>query len=135
MHGTQPDLSFAVIKLSQYSSKPWRVHWDGIKRIFRYLRGTLDRAIHLGPIDPGNNLIGYFDSAHADTPSKCSTCGYLFTLYGGIISWSTKVQRTIALSSTEAEFMAGTEATREAVWLKGLLDAVFNPAYTLFLIH
>ena len=94
-----------------------------------HLRGTLDRAIHLGPLDStaGNNLVGYFDSAHADTATKRSTCGYLFTLYGGIISWSTKVQRTIALSSTEAEYMAGTEATREAVWLKRIVGCRFSP--------
>ena len=138
MHGSRPDLCYPVIKLSQYSSRPRKVHWDGIKRIFRYLRGTLDRAIHLGQVNAtdvnGNNLIGYFDSAHADTLSKRSTCGYLFTLYGGIISWSTKVQRTIALSSTEAEYMAGTEATREAVWLKGLLDAVFHSSHSPFTI-
>lgn len=148
MHGSRPDLSFAVIKLSQFSSKPRMIHWEGVKRVFRYLRGTLDRAVVLGVkygAEPGmsdiaprmmeNALIGYFDAAHADNGNKRSTCGYLFTLYGGMISWATKVQKTIALSSTEAEYMSGTEATREAVWLKGLLDAIFHPKYSPYVLR
>ena len=98
----------------------------------------MDRAIVLGAqsaVNSNNALIGYFDSAHADNGDKRSTCGYLFTLYGGLISWATKVQRTIALSSTEAEYMAGTEATREAVWLKGLLDAIFNSKFSSFTLQ
>ena len=73
-------------------------------------------------------LCGYFDSAHADNKSLKSTCSYIFLLYGSPISWVTKVQKTIALSLTEAEYMAGTEAARETIWLKQLTDILFkNP--------
>ena len=150
MHGSRPDLSYPVIKLSQYSSKPRTIHWDGVKRIMRYIIGTLDRAILLGDLPHASSspstddrnlvgyfdsaytgmLLGYFDSAYADNVDKRSTCGYLFLLNGGLISCATKVQRTIALSSTEAEYMAGTEATHEAVWLKGLTDAIFHPSHS-----
>ena len=83
MHGTRPDLSYPVIKLSQYSSRPRKLHWDGIKRIFRYLKGTLHHALALGSLPstsekltpPG--LVAYFDSAHADNSNQRSTCGYV----------------------------------------------------------
>ena len=136
MHGSRPDISYPVIKLSQYSSCPRRCHWEGIKRIFRYIKGTLHQALCLGdlPALEGKvstmGLLAYFDSAHADNADKRSTCGYIFLLYGGLISWATRVQKTIALSSTGAEYMAGTEAAREAVWLKGLTDAIFRTEYS-----
>ena len=66
-----------------------------------------------------------FDAAHADNKNGRSTCGYLFLLFGAPISWSSKVQCTAALSTTEAELMACAEATREATWIKSLIDALF----------
>lgn len=68
------------------------------------------------------SLIAYLDSAHADTAARKSTCGYIFLLQGSPISWSSRIQRRVALSTTEAEYVAGTEAAREAIWLKCLLD-------------
>lgn len=150
MHGSRPDICYCVIKLSQYAAKPRIVHWEGLKRILRYIKGTIAHGIILGNVsavrdklrsggegdvrsgDEGTNdgakemnqqgeLIGYFDSAHADNASRRSTCGYLFLLNGAPISWATKVQKTVALSTTEAEYMAGTEAAREAIWIRSLL--------------
>ena len=86
MHGSRPDLSFAVIKLSQYSRKPRKLHCNGMKRMMRYRRGTLDRGLMLGDIKGAPGLLGYFDSGHADNANRQSTCGFLFTLNGGIIS-------------------------------------------------
>ena len=140
MHGTRPDLTFSIIKLSQYLAKPMAHHWEGVKRIFRYIKGTLDTCLVLGDrkvemgqcldgdmeSDDLKGLCGYFDSAHANNVSLKSTCGYIFLLYGSPISWVTKVQKIIALSSTEAEYMAGTEATKETIWLKSLMDVLFK---------
>lgn len=125
MHGTRPDLAYTVIRLSQYSARPRKVHMEGLKRILRYVRGTMDANLALGRLSDVD-LVGYFDAAHADTSSRKSTCGYVFLLYGSLIAWLSKVQRTVALSTTEAEYMAGTEATREAVWIKGITDAIFG---------
>ena len=129
MHATRPDLAFTIIRLSQFASCTRTIHWEGIKRVLRYLKGTRLLTLALGNI--GNNdsplqtsLVGYFDLAHADTGSRRSTCGYLFLLNGSPVSWCSRVQRTIALSTTEAEYVAGTEAAREAIWLKGLLDTI-----------
>ena len=150
MHGSRPDISFAVIKLSQYSSCPRQFHWNGVKRIFKYVKGTIQQALCLGDLSssdhsndqsttskkvPTTDLCAYFDSAHADNANKKSTCGYIFLLFGGIISWTTRVQKTIALSSTEAEYMAGTEAVREAVWIKGLTDAILRAEYSQYTIQ
>lgn len=90
MYGTRPDISYPVIKLSQYSSKPRKIHWDGVKRIMYYLKGILDKGLILGNIEHApKGLVAYFDSAHADNIDKWSTYGYLFILNGGLILWAT----------------------------------------------
>lgn len=127
MHATRPDIAFTVIRLSQFSANPRSCHWDGLKRILRYLKGTRTASLVLGGIPSGEDeLIGYFDAAHGDCANRRSTCGYFFLWNGSPLSWCSKVQRTVALSTTEAELMAGTEATKEAIWIKALLDQVCN---------
>ena len=69
-------------------------------------------------------LEGYFDAAYADNRDQKSTGGYTFMYYGSLISWASKVQRVIALSTAEAEYMAGTESAREVLWLRNLLREV-----------
>ena len=131
MHATRPDIAYTIIRLSQYSAYPRSPHWDGLKRVLRYLKGTKDAVLALGGGGAMNNLlVGYFDAAHADTVSRRSTCGYLFLWDGSPISWCSRVQRTVALSTTEAEFMAGTEATKEAVWIMALLEQLCNKPVT-----
>ena len=127
MHATRPDIAYTIIRLSQYSAYPRSPHWDGLKRVLRYLKATKDAVLALGGGTKGNSLVGYFDAAHADNASRRSTCGYLFLWDGYPISWCSKVQRTVALSTTEAEFMAGTEATKEAVWIMALLGQLCTP--------
>ena len=127
MHATRPDIAFTVIRLSQFSANPRSCHWDGFKRILRYLKGTQTASLVLGGIPSGEDeLIGYFDAAHGDCANLCSTCGYFFLWNGSPLSWCSKVQRTVALSTTEAELMTGTEATKEVIWIKALLDQVCN---------
>ena len=97
MHATRPDLAYTIIRLSQFASCPRAIHWEGIERVLRYLEGTRLLALALGNVSssttsPYTLLVGYFDSAHADTGSRHSTCGYLFLLHGSPISWSSRVQ-------------------------------------------
>ena len=88
----RPDIAYSVIKLSQYSSKPEQHHWEGVKRILRYIKGLLKAGIVLGnrkmegELEENEGLVGYFDAAHADTPSMHSTYGYIFLLCGSPIS-------------------------------------------------
>ncbi|KAF1316242.1 Integrase catalytic core protein, partial [Globisporangium splendens] len=121
MVATRPDLAAAVGVLSQFASDPCPTHWQALKRVFRYLNGTQTHGITFSANTSGE-LIGYSDADWAgDIDSRRSTSGYAFILNGGCISWRSKKQRSVALSSTEAEYMALSEATQEAVWLKGIL--------------
>lgn len=131
MHATRPDIAYAVIRLSQFAAHPRDCHWQALKRILRYLKGTSSAALTLGDLSAHTDhegLVGYFDAAHADHLDMRSTCRYLFLLYGSPVSWASKVQYTVALSTTEAELIAGTEAVREAIWIKSLTDSVFSLA-------
>lgn len=91
-----------------------------VKRIMRYLRGTIDMELSFhGPLQP---LVGFTDSDWAgDVETRRSTAGYVFNVGSGVISWSSKRQSVVALSSCEAEYMGETQATKEAVWLRMLL--------------
>lgn len=116
MHCTRPDFAYSVIRLSQYSAFPEKHHWEAAKRILRYLKATRNAVLTLGK-SKDDILQGYFETAHADNHNKRSTAGYVFFFYGSLVSWQSKVQKVVALSSTEAEYMAATEAGRELVWI------------------
>ena len=131
MLGSRPDLAFSINKLAQYSSRPTERHWRGVKRILRFVKRTTFTALELGdrqkPSNPllHHSVIGYFDAAYMDnTADSHSTMGYLFLLYGSTISWASKKQQTIALSTTEAEYLAGTEATKECMWIIAFLGSL-----------
>ena len=118
---SRPDLSFAVSVVSRYMANPGKEHWKAVQWIFRYLRGTVDVCLQFGRNRDG--VIGYVDSDFAgDLDKRRSLTGYVFTIGGCAISWKAILQTTVALSTTEAEYMAITEACKEAIWLKGLFD-------------
>ena len=92
-----------------------------MKKILRYIRGTSDARLCYG----GSNFTirGYVDSDFAgDLDKRKSTTDYVFTLAGGAVSWVSKLQTVVALSATEAEYMAATQACKKAIWVKKLLD-------------
>jgi hypothetical protein len=96
-------------------------HWIAVKRIFQYLQGTLDFKLRFGG-SPPQDLVGYCDADWAgDLQDRRSTTWFVFIMGGGAISWSSKQQPTIALSTTEAEYMASTQATKEAIWMTKLM--------------
>ena len=118
MVDTRPDLAAAVGVLSQFAADPCPTHWQALKRIFRYIQGTRTHGIEFQTASH-DGLQGFSDADWAgDTVSRRSTSGYAFMMSGGCIIWKSKKQRTVALSSTEAEYMALSEATQEAIWLK-----------------
>lgn len=126
MVATRPDLAAAVGVVSRFMESPGVAHWQAVKRIFRYLRGTTDMALELGGCDDGGVVLqGFCDSDWGGDPdSRRSTTGYIFSLGTGSISWSSKRQATVALSSTEAEYVAASFATREVLWLRTLLEEI-----------
>lgn len=109
---TRPDLAHAVSVISRFMSQPGKEHWQAVKRIFRYLRGTSDIGLVYG-VDTQCLVTGYSDSDYAgDVDSRRSMIGYVFTLGGSVVSWKATLQPTVTLSTTEAEYMALTSCER-----------------------
>jgi hypothetical protein len=120
---TRPDLCYAVGLLSRYQKNPGIEHWKQIKHALRYVKATLDYSLCFNQKDL--QLQGYTDSDwQGDPDDRKSTSGYLFTLAGGAISWRSKKQDSVAVSSMEAEYIAASEAVKEAVWLKEFLSTL-----------
>jgi len=118
---TRPDICYAVNVLSRFGTNPGKAHWQAVKRVLRYLKGTLDKGLIFRKNE--EDLKGYCDADWAgDIDNRRSTSGYVFVYQHGAISWATKLQKTIALSSTEAELMSVVAATQEAIWLKRLVN-------------
>ena len=120
---TRPDISQAVGVVSRYMHDPGKGHWQAVKWILRYLRKTVDVGLIFEQDEAlGQFVVGYVDSDFAgDLDKRRSTTGYLFTLAKAPVSWKSTLQSTVAVSTTEAEYMAVTEAVKEAIWLNGLL--------------
>ena len=111
MLGTRPDIAFAVSQVSRFSANPTDAHWTVVQRIFRYLK----KQPNLGLVYRTEGLLGYTDANWARDNNRKSTGGYLYKLGSTAISWSSKRQNTIALSSCEAEYIAALEAAKEAL--------------------
>ncbi|GKC58333.1 hypothetical protein Tco_1085931 [Tanacetum coccineum] len=111
---TRPDIAHAVGVVSRYMAEPGRGHWEALKRILRYIKGTSDVALCYE--ESGLTVKGYVDSDYAgDLDGSKSTTGYVFTLSGGIVSWVSKLQSVMAMSTTEAEYVAAAQASKEAI--------------------
>ena len=120
---TRPDIAFSVQCVSQFNSNPGLIHWAAIKHIFRYLHGTADYCLVLGgDYQNGIDLQGWSDADFARDPDDCrSIAGFAFTFGCGVVSFGSKKQPMVALSTAEAEYMAAATARWEAVWLQTLL--------------
>jgi transposase InsO family protein len=120
---TRPDIAHVVHVLSQFSSDPGATHWSGIKRVLRYLRGTTDYGLTYSGDHDGRSdeFKAYTDADFGCQPDRRSTSGYAFLLAGAAISWSSKKQQLVTLSSTESEYVAATHATKHAMWLRQFL--------------
>ncbi|MCO5556884.1 hypothetical protein L7F22_010438 [Adiantum nelumboides] len=119
MVATRPDIAHAVGVVSRFMANPGRLHWDAMKSIMRYLKGTKNKCLCYGkgPLE----LKGFCDSDMVgDVDTRKSTSGYVFTLARGAVSWCSRLQKIVALSTTEAEYISATEASKEAIWLARL---------------
>ena len=144
MLGTRPDLAHSISTLSKFCTNPSPDHAAAVKRVFRYWNKTLDVGItyggsqniavqealfkNTGTKDLANgltSLFGFTDSDWAgDKDTRKSTSGFLFTLYGGAISWKSTKQSVVATSSTEAEYITCSEAAKEALWLRRVMTEI-----------
>ncbi|KAI4344544.1 hypothetical protein L6164_011759 [Bauhinia variegata] len=115
------DIAHAVSVVSRYLSNPSKEHWQAVKWILKYLRGTFRFCSCFGAGKPV--LDGYTDADMAgDVDSRKSTSGYMMTFAGGVVSWQSKLHKCVALSSTEVEYIAITEAEKELLWIKRFLQ-------------
>eukprot|EP00253_Pinus_taeda_P029610 PITA_29610 len=121
---TRLDITHVVGVLRKFMSKLGKEHWTTVKWVFKYLRGTSDYGLcnqgRLG-LDRVLDIHGFVDVNWAgDLDQRRSTSGYVFNLFGGVVSRMSKKQSIVALSTTEAEYMAATHASKEVVWLQRL---------------
>lgn len=133
---TRPDISASVSILAQKVSNPNEEDWNELKRLLKYLKGTLNITLSLGNADNQEELVGYADANWAESKvDRKSNSGFIFKLFGGTISWSCKKQTCVALSSTEAEFVALSEACKEAEWLRRVLNDFGHTCQTATVIY
>ncbi|XP_019183561.1 PREDICTED: uncharacterized protein LOC109178368 [Ipomoea nil] len=119
---TRPDLSFAVNRLCQFMHSPTDDHWGLLKRVLRYIKGTLDYGLRLTP-SSSMALHAFSDSDWAGCPiDRKSTSGYAVFLGSNLISWLSRKQRAVARSSTEAEYKALADVSAEVTWVVSLLQ-------------
>lgn len=117
---TRPDIAFSVGVLAKFSSHPTKAHWTAAKRVLRYLQGTCNYGVMF---ESQENEVcrGYSDADWAgDREDRRSTSGYVFQIGLGPVSWRSRKQTTVALSTAEAEYVALASAAQEAVWLRKL---------------
>ncbi|KAL0359322.1 UNVERIFIED_CONTAM: Retrovirus-related Pol polyprotein from transposon RE1 [Sesamum angustifolium] len=123
---TRPEIAFSVSVISQFMQSPRSSHLDAAKRILRYIKGSLDYGL-LYKNSNDFKLKGFTDADWAgDASDRRSTSGYCFNIVSVVVSWCSKKQSTVALSSTGAEYMAATIATQECIWLKRLIGDIYG---------
>jgi hypothetical protein len=129
---TRPDIAYAVSMTSRFQSDPGQEHWTAVKCILKYLRRTKDLVLVYGGGDL--KLDGYTDSSYqSDIDDSKSVSGYVFTCNGGAVSWRSSKQSTTADSTCEAEYIAASDAAKEAVWIKnyvselGVVPSIASP--------
>jgi hypothetical protein len=122
--------------LARFNTNPGKAHWAAVKHLFRYLKGTLDVKLTFSPDTTTSEIfVGYSDADHGgDKDTGYSTGAYVMKMGTGAISWRSKLQDVVTLSTTEAEYIAATHAGQELLWLHNLfieLGYTFSSPHTL----
>jgi hypothetical protein len=125
MTKTRPDIAFAVSCCARFMSNPDATHFRALDRVWNYLAGTFDHSLVYTTSEHRLHLSGFVDSDWGgDYPTRKSTTGFIFFYANAPVSWSSKNQKTVALSSCGVEYMALKEAIKEFVWLSNLFDEI-----------
>ncbi len=120
---TRPDITYSVSALLRFLDNPGTIHWEAAKRVLHYLSGTKNLTLTYG--EERHDLVGYTDADGASHEHRHAVSGYTFLIDGGTISWQSRKQEIITLSTTEAEYVATTHAAKEAIWLRHLISQLF----------
>jgi hypothetical protein len=129
-----PDIAFAVATVARFAVNPGLVHWDAVKRIYHYLSGTRNLWLSYGKTQ--QTLEGFADMDGSMAENRRAISGYAFLIDSGAVSWSSKKQELVSLSTTESEYIVATHGMKEVLWLQSLLEDTFAPVQkptTLFL--
>ncbi|GKA59649.1 retrovirus-related pol polyprotein from transposon TNT 1-94 [Tanacetum coccineum] len=118
---SRPDLVFAVCMCARYQAKPTKKHFEAIKRVFRYLKGTINMGLWLFEKYNAMSLTAYADADHAGCQDSRSTSGSAQFLGDRLVSWSSKKQRSTAISTTEAEYIAMSGCCAQILWMRSQL--------------
>ncbi|CAM8976219.1 unnamed protein product [Rhodiola kirilowii] len=119
---TRPEISYSVNRVCQFMHSPSDHHWAAVKRILRYLKGTIDDGLLFRP-SRDSRLVCFADAGWASDPDDCrSQHGFSIYFGGNLVSWSSRKQKVVARSSTEAEYRAIAFASAELIWLRQLLQ-------------
>lgn len=117
---TRPDISFAIGNVSRYMESPRVAHEKAVKRILKYIAGTISHGI-LFKSNGDHRLRGFSDADYAGcVETRKSTSGFAFFYNDGIVSWYSSLQRSVSLSTAESEYIAAGEGVKELIWLKRL---------------
>jgi hypothetical protein len=123
MVATRPDIANAVGILSRFMNNPGKIHWKAAQHVLKYLKQTKSCGLRFSSNGASVNLEAWSDSDWgSDIDTRRSTNGYITKINGNSISWNSKIQKTPALSTAEAEYMALTETVKEVIWLRKMLD-------------
>ena len=132
---TRPDIAYAVGSVARFCANPTKEHWTAVKRILRYLNGTIKLGL-LYRESTSVKIPGYTDADWAgDVGDRKSTSGYMFLLGGAAISWKSNKQTCLALSTAEAEYVALSTAAQEAIWLQQLMSDLMNKSIQEMIIY
>jgi ATP-binding cassette subfamily B (MDR/TAP) protein 1 len=117
---TRPDIAYAVGVVSRFMTNPGESHWNAVKWILRYLKGTSRSCLCFGSGEP--MLQGYTDADYAGcADSRKSTSRYMMTYAGGAVSWQSSLQKYVSLSTTDAKYITMVDACKEILWMKNFL--------------
>lgn len=122
---TRPDIAYSVGIVSRHMERPTKLHFNAVKRILRYVKGTVHYGLVYSEDSRNNVLTGFSDSDLAgQLDDRRSTGGMVFYLNDSVITWVSQKQRCVALSSCEAEFMAAAATACQAIWLRNVLGRI-----------
>ena len=119
--------------VAQFSNELGMTHWEAVKRIYRYLAGTKGLALMFGARKKG--LEGYTDADGASQEHRHMISGYAYILDGGAVSWMSKKQELVTLSTAKAEYVTATHTVKEGIWLCHFIEEVFQPLANLTVLY
>jgi len=121
---TRPDLMYVVSLISRFMENPSESHWNAVKRILRYIKGTIELGM-LYKRGEDITLVAYTDSDYAgDVDDRKSTSGFVFSLGTGAVSWSSKKQPIVTLSTTEPEYIVAASCACQCIWIMRILETI-----------